>query len=88
MPIDVAIWRDKCDYVRSQESLKYKRPDNRNTAQVEYKTKSGTCNDGSKWDHAQTIQKIPEPRTGKARNQWTTENSLIWHWALIKPLIR
>jgi hypothetical protein len=29
------------------------------------------------WNHIKIIQKIPEQRTGKSRNQETTENSHI-----------
>jgi hypothetical protein len=32
------------------------------------------------WKNLKIIQKIPEKRTGKARNQGTTENSHIGHY--------
>jgi hypothetical protein len=34
---------------------------------------------GANWNDIKIIQKIPEPHTGKARNQGTTENSHTGH---------
>jgi hypothetical protein len=36
-------------------------------------------NNTGNWNQLKLIQKIPEQRTGKARNQVTTENSHIGH---------
>jgi hypothetical protein len=52
---------------------------NRNTAHVECKNKCDTSNNRGDWKHLKIIQKIPEQRTGKARNEVTTESSHIGH---------
>jgi hypothetical protein len=46
---------------------------------VERKNKCDTSNNMGNWNHLKVIQKIPKQRTGKARNQGTTENSHIGH---------
>jgi hypothetical protein len=46
---------------------------------VERKNKCDTSNNRGKWNNLKIIQKIPEQRTGKARNQGTTENSHTGH---------
>ena len=43
------------------------------------KYKSDTSNKRVNWNHTKTIQKISAQRTGKARNQGTTENNHIVH---------
>jgi hypothetical protein len=68
-----------CDQDRRWEDFKKQRPDNRNTAHVEFNNKIGTSNNRGNWDHLKIFQKIPEQHTGKARNQGTTENGHTGH---------
>jgi hypothetical protein len=75
MLIDAAVSGDKCDEVTSREISKY----NTNRARVEWKKKCDTNNNYGIWNQLKIIQKIPVQRTGKARNQGTTENSHIGH---------
>jgi hypothetical protein len=80
MLIDVAISGDRNVIKKEAEKiLKYKDLAIKNTAQVEYKNKCDTSNNRDNWNHFKIIEKIPEQRTGKARNQGTTENSHIGH---------
>jgi hypothetical protein len=80
MLIDIAISGDRTIIKQEAERiLKYKKPYNRNTAHVECKNKCDTSNNRGNWNHFKIIQKIPEQRTGKARNQGTTENSHSGH---------
>jgi len=44
-------WRQKYDQERSQEDLKYKRPHNRNSAHVDWQSKSDSDNNRSEWKH-------------------------------------
>jgi hypothetical protein len=48
---------------------------------VERKNICDTSNNRGNWNRLKIIQKIPEQRTGKARNEGTTENSHIGHCA-------
>ena len=62
--IDVAISGDRNVIKKEAEKiLKYK--DNRNTVNVECKSKGDTSNNWSYWDHFQIIQKIFEQNTRK-----------------------
>jgi hypothetical protein len=44
---------------------------------VECKNKGDASNNRGSWNNFKILQKILEQRTGKARNQGTTENSYI-----------
>jgi hypothetical protein len=52
---------------------------NKNTAHMDCKNKSDINNNRGNWNHLKIIQKIPDPHTGTARNQGTTQNSHIGH---------
>jgi hypothetical protein len=39
--------------------------------------KIDTANCRGDWNHLKSIQKIPEKRTGKARNQGTTKTAIL-----------
>jgi hypothetical protein len=67
------------DQERSRQNSKIQRPYNRSTTHVECKNKCDTNNNRGNWNHLKIIQKIPEQRTGKARNEVTTESSYIGH---------
>jgi hypothetical protein len=53
------------------------RPYNRNTADVECKSKCDTGNNRGNWNNLEIIQKIPEQHKREAQNQGTAENSHI-----------
>jgi hypothetical protein len=80
MLVDVAILGEKCDEEASREDSKIYRPYSRNTAHVKCEDKCDTSNNRDNCNHLRIIQKIPEQRTGKARNRRTRENSEIGHW--------
>ena len=70
--LSVPLNFDKClpDYTASHP---------RNSAHVEYESKSDTNNNMGNWNHLKIIQTVSEQHTGKARNQGTTIKS---YWAL------
>ena len=63
----------------AEKILKYKDLSNRNTAHMECKNKRDTSNNRGNWNDLKIIQKTPEQRTGKSRNQGTTEKNHIVH---------
>jgi hypothetical protein len=52
-------------------------PYNRSTVHLECKNKSDTRNNGGKWNRFRTIQRIPERRRGKARNQGAKKTAIL-----------
>ena len=46
---------------------------------MECKSNCDASNNRANWNHLNTIQKVPEQHTGKARNQKTTENIHTGH---------
>jgi len=50
---------------------------NINVTDVEFKNRSDASNNRGSWNDLRIILKIPEQRTGKARNQGTTVNNHI-----------
>ena len=60
MLTDVAVPGDICDQVRSREDLKYKRRQNRISADVECESKSDTSNNRGDWNHFKITRTIPE----------------------------
>ena len=64
--------RQKCDIKEAEKILIYKDLNNRNAAHVERKNKFDISNNRGKWNHLKITQKIPEQRTGKARNEGST----------------
>ena len=65
--------------IEAEKILKFKDLTIEIQRMVNVKTKCGTNNNKGKRSHLKIIQKIPEQRTGKARNQGSTENSHIVH---------
>ena len=59
-------------------TMMMQRPYNRNTVDVERKSKCDNGNNRGNWNHLEIIQKIPEQHNGTAYNQGTGENSHIW----------
>jgi hypothetical protein len=80
MLVDLAVLGDRNMMKTDAEKiLRYKDLTIEIHSMCHVKTKRDTNNHMDNWNHLKIIQKIPEPHTGKARNQETAENSHIGH---------
>jgi hypothetical protein len=69
----------KYDQEIRRKEIKIQRPYNRNTTYTQCKNGHHTRNNRGNWNLPQTIHKVPEQNTGKARYQGTAENSYTGH---------
>ena len=88
MLIDVAISGDKNVIKKEAEKdFKIQRPYKMNIAHLGCKNESDTSNDRGNLNHLKIIQKMPEQRTGKARNQGTEKTATLGPAHVLRKLL-